>query len=382
MHKLCSSLLALCALLLTLPTAAAQHHRSVEQSRWLWVKDYYSQLGIAGATVDIALGDKCLGQTEYAAVKWKAHYTTNGAGRVLVRNLPEKLSCRVTVNGHQLDVFTYGGSLRIDDNRFPAWAQLHAYTTTIWTMPEADKNRTAPPDWWYTDDPTLFRSYIQDPHSAELISNVKVTALPSGITTTSDGNGLFTLEIPASYRHGKFPAMATQTLVFSKTGYKTLEYRKLVLHPGLVSLDILLPKGTGTLVRRNGSIYAGNVYEDEFAAYSGKAPEHPPAGRGEIISVQIEPFTYDGGWINCSKGAKLVVKTRNVKSVGMGWTPTGTGVTESVDGGRAKKVSTSPDGDTWELPLSDVMSTHFAVGATANDGRVVGSMDLGNVGCE
>ena len=356
--------------------------QSKQQPRWLWVKDYYTELGVAGAWVDIAPGDKCLGQTKFAEVKWTAHYVTDGAGRVLVHGLPKKLSCRVTVNGQQLNVFMGGsGSSHQIQSKLPSWIQLRPDTATIFTMPEADRNRTTPNNYWESNDPTQFRSYIQNPDTAELISGVKITALPSGISTTSDANGLFTLEVPASYRKGKFPTMAVQTLVFSKPGYKTLEYRQLVLHPGVRPLDIFLPNGTGTLVRTNGSIDPGNPYDDEFAAYSGKPPEHPPAGSGEIISFAITPYTYEGGWINCPKGAKAMLKARNLTKVGIGWTPTGTGVTDSV-GITMMKVSTSPDGDMWEAPLSQIMSTSFAAGGLDKHGKSVSSMDLGNVGCD
>lgn len=353
---------------------------SKQRTRWLWVKDDYSGLGVAGAWVDIAPGDRCLGKTRFADVTWTAHYVTDGAGRVLVHGLPAKLSCRVTVNGQQLNVFTYSFELN-HENRLPSWVQSRPFNTTIFTMPEADKNRTAPEHWWDTNDPTLFRSYIQDPETAELISDVRVTAQPSGITTTSDANGLFTLEVPADYRKGKFPSMATQTLVFSKPGYKTLQYRQLVLHPGVRTLDVFLPKGSGTLVRINGSVYAGNPYDDQFAAYPGKAPEYLPRGRGQIISFEITPWTYEANWISCGKNAKVIVKARNLTNVGIGWTPTGTGVTDSV-GITLTRVSTSPDGDTWEAPLSDIMSTHFAAGGTNKQGKNVASMELGNVYCE
>src|ERR1700679_1324284 len=161
-----------------------------KQARWLWVKDYYSGLGVAGASVDIAPGDKCLGQTNSADVKWAAHYVTDAAGRVLVHGLPEKFSCQVTVNGQQLNVFSYGSEFR-QERRLPSWIQSRVFTSTISTMPEADRDRTTPEHYWETNDPTLFRSYIQDPDTGDLIANVKVTALPSGITTTSDANGLF-----------------------------------------------------------------------------------------------------------------------------------------------------------------------------------------------
>jgi hypothetical protein len=363
-----------------LSAAAENPAPKSKQPRWLWVKDYYTELGIAGAWVDIAPGDKCLGQTKFAEVKWTAHYVTDGAGRVLVHGLPEKLSCRVTVNGQQLNVYAYGFDFS-HQNKLPSWIQLRPYTSTIFTMPEADRNRTTPNNYWESNDPTQFRSYIQNPDTAELLSAVKVTALPSGITTTRDANGLFTLEVPASYRKGEFPTMAVQTLVFSKPGYKTLEYRQLVLHPGVQHVEVFLPKGSGTLVRTNGSIYPGNPYDDKFAAYPGNAPEHAPRGSGEMISFEITPWTDDGGWITCGKGAKAIVKARYLTKVGIGWIPTGTGVTDSV-GITMTKVSTSPEGDMWEAPLSQIMSTSFAAGGVDKHGKGARSMNLGGVYCE
>lgn len=364
--------------------AASEQPPSAESKyRWLWVKDYATHLGIAGASVDIGPGDHCLGQVEAGAVKWTAHYTTDAAGRVLTPGLPPRLSCRVTVNGKPMYVLS--GSYEIAPYKgLPSWIQLrNAYVSTIFVSSQPSDTRTMAENYWETtDDPTLFRSYIQDAHTAELIAGVKVTALPSGISTMSDANGLFTLELPARYRKGKFPTTAMQTLVFSKPGYKRLEYRQLVLHPGIRPLVILLSKGAGTLVRTNGSIDSpGNPYYDEFAAYSGNPPEHPPGGGGEIISFEITPFTYDGAWINCD-GATAVLKARNLRQALISWTPTGTGMAGNNVSQSMKKVDTSPDGDTWEAALSDVMSTNFVVSGTDKDGKSVRTMDLGNVGCD
>ena len=225
---------------------------SKKQSRWLWVKDYYSGLGMAGASVDIAPGDKCLGQTNGADVKWTAHYTPDGAGRVLVHGLPEKLSCRVTVNGQQLNVFSYGSEF-LHEKRLPSWIQSRVFTSAISTMPDADRNRTSPEHYWDTNDPTLFRSYIEDPDTGDLIANVKVTALPSGITTTSDANGLFTLEVPAEYRKSKFPTMATQTLVFSKN-WPTRHFGTANWFTARHHTARHLPKGKGTLLRTGAAV--------------------------------------------------------------------------------------------------------------------------------
>lgn len=367
----------------TLMDAQRQQQKTTQRPTWLWVKDYNSGIGIPGAHVDIGPGEKCLGQTKFADVKWTAHYTADEAGRVLTRGLPSRLSCRVAANRHQL--YVAGGEFQSTfPLGIPAWAHLHgAYVATLTVAAERVELGTSASDYWETtDDPTKFRSYIQDSETADLIPGVKITALPSGITTTSDANGLFTLEVPANYRKNKFPSLATQTLVFSKPGYKQFEYRQLVLHPGLIRLEVFLSRGTGTLVRTNGALSdGGNPYDDHFTAYPGKAPEHPPKGSGEIISVEISPYKYDGGWINCPRGAKIIVKARNLKAAGIGWTPTGTGVTDSV-GINLIKVNTSPEADTWEAALSDIMSTHFAVGGTDMRGKGVASIDLGNVGCD
>jgi len=381
------SLTCLIVAILVLSCAASAQHRSAENTpTWLWVKDYFTGIGVADASVDIAAGDKCLGQVGANAVKWTAHYTTDAAGRVLTHGLPPRNSCRVTVNGAPLYVLSGGGGgSQIPLPRaLPSWIGLRNFSVAeIKVSSQPSDNRTSAGDWETTGEATQFRSYIQDPDTAELLSGVKVTALPSGITTTSDGNGLFTLEIPASYRKGKFPAMATQTLVFSKPGYKTLEYRQLVLHPGIRPLEVFLPKGTGTLVRTNGSIDSpGNPYYDEFATYRGKAPEHPPAGRGEILSFEITPFTYDGSWINCESGAKAVLKARNLTQASIGWTPTGTQMAGHEASQSLKKVNSSPDGDTWEAELTDIMSTNFTVGGIDKARKNVSTMDLGNVGCE
>jgi len=362
----------------------ARREAATRHPRWLWVVDDFTDIGIAGAQVDISAGDQCWGQVEAGAVKWTAHYTTDAAGRVLTHGLPLKHSCRVTVNGAPLYVLSGGGTKTPSPRNLPSWIGLrNAYVATINVSSQPRDDRWASDDYWTTDDPTRFRSYIQNPDTAELISGVKITALPSGITTTSDGNGLFTLEIPATYRKGKFPSMATQTLVFSKPGYKTLEYRQLVLHPGIRPLEIFLPKGTGTLVRTNGTIHSGNPYYDEFAAYSGKAPEHPPAGRGEIISFEITPpISYDGTWISCDEGTSAVLKARNLTQATISWTPTGTEMAGHDEFLSMKKVDTSPGGDTWEAELPLVGSTNFVVTGIDRDGKTVRTMDIGNVGCE
>jgi hypothetical protein len=213
-----------------------------------------------------------------------------------------------------------------------------------------------------------------------LLTGVEIQAIPSGITTRSDSDGLFTIEIPASSRAGKSASLATETLRFVKPGYKTLEYRQLVLQPGLTTLDILLQKGTGTLVRENRSLTnMGNSLGDEFFESS---VGNPMTRRhlGQIISLEISPSIYDGGWILFKEGAKAILKSRNLTDVDIEWFPTGTGITSSVSAGAMKKVRSSPQEDTWELPLSEgIMSTSFWAQGTDNNNKTVKSIDLGNV---
>jgi hypothetical protein len=234
------------------------------------------------------------------------------------------------------------------------------------------------PDYWRTtNDPTKFRDYIQDDED-RLIAGVQVRALRSGIATTSDANGLFTLEVPASYRKGKPPLIATETLIFSKPGYRTLEYRDLVLNPDVNPLSIRLEKGTGTVVRRNRSLSNGEY--DSFT-FAGKARELPDGYAGQIDSFEIEPSIYDGGWTLAQRGAKVLLKGRKLKSVEILSYPTGTGLGEAgpYSVGQMKKLRTSPQEDTWELPLPDVMTTSFWAQAIDTNGKTIKSMDLGNV---
>lgn len=382
-HTFLLSLFVLAALALS--CAASEQHPSAESKlRWLWVKDYTTQIGIAGASVDIRPGDHCLGQVEAGAVKWTVHYTTDAAGRVLTHGLPARFSCRVTVDGKAL--YARSASFQITQPKvLPVWARPRNLTGAIYVSSQAEDSRMWPENYWETtDDPTLFRSYIQDSNTADLIAGVKVTALPSGISAMSDANGLFTLEVPARYRKGKFPSLSAQTLVFSKPGYKTFEYRQVILHPGVVPLDVFLSKGSGALVRVNESIYnSGNPWEDQFAAYADSAPDQPPAGRGEIVSFEIKPYkSYDGSWIVCDTGADAVLKARNLTQVTIGWTPTGTNMAGHGESLPMKKVSTSPEGDRWEASLPDVMSTDFVANGIDKDGKSIRSIDLGNVGCE
>jgi len=297
--------------------------------------------------------------------------------------LPKQFSCRVTLNGQELQVVSAGVEIRPWTG--PKWAHLeHASQTTISVDSDNRVVEGVELDYWETtNDPTQFRSYIQDLDTGQLISGVKVTALYSGITSTSDASGLFTLEIPASCRKGKTPPAATETLIFSKPGCRRFEYRDLILNPGVNPLEVFLEKGSGTVVRKNRSIHNGGTPEDQFFTFEGSARQAPNDNRGEIISLEIEPSAYEGGWIMCKqRGAKAVVKGRNLKSVEIFWYSTGTGIglMPPAKAGPMKKVRTSPQGDTWELEVPDLMATNFwAQGIDAN-GKTVKSMDLGNVG--
>jgi hypothetical protein len=283
--------------------------------------------------------------------------------------LPQQFSCRVTLSGRELAVESAGGSGPRTGSAAVAMFFVDLENRGVESV-ELDYWRT-------TNDPTKFRDYIED-KEARLIAGVKVRALRSGITTKSDANGLFTLEVPASYRKGKPPSIATETLVFSKPGYQTLQYRDLVLNPGVNRLSIVLKKGSGTAVLRNRSIH-NNDYES--FVFKGKARELPDGYAGEIVSFAIEPSTYDGGSTHCERGAKAILKGRNLKSVEIFFYSTGTGVGEMGPGsaGQMKKVRTSPQEDTWELPVPDVMTTNFWAQAIGANGKTIKSMDLGNV---
>ena len=232
-------------LLWAAPTLA-QSGRAEQEPTWLWVKDDHTHLGIAGVSVEIGPGRACLGPVKFADAKWTAHYVTGPAGRVLTHGLPGSFSCRVTLNRRELPVKSTAGEIRIRPWTGPKWVRSeNARETTIYVDIENLGFEGVELDYWRTtDDPTQFRAYVQDLDVRQLISGVKVMALRTGITTASDANGLFTLEVPASYRKGKTPPAATETLVFSKPGYRRFEYRDLILNPGVNSLEILLEKGT------------------------------------------------------------------------------------------------------------------------------------------
>jgi hypothetical protein len=124
----------------------------------------------------------------------------------------------------------------------PAWAHVeNACQAIIWVSSNDKDVEGEELDYWSTtDDPTQFRAYIQDVHTGRFIPGVKVTALRSKVMTKSDAKGLFTLEVAASWRKGKAPPEATETLVFSKPGYRQLRYERLVLNPGADGLDVIL----------------------------------------------------------------------------------------------------------------------------------------------
>jgi hypothetical protein len=77
----------------------------------------------------------------------------------------------------------------------------------------------------------------------------------------------------------------------------------------------------------------------------------------------------------------VILKGRNLRSVEVFFYSTGTGIGEMGprSAGKMKKVRTSPQEDTWELPLPDVMTTNFWAQAIDANGKTIKSMDLGNV---
>jgi len=333
--------------------------------------------------VETGPGDSCLERTNTATANWTAHYVTGPAGRILTYRLPDKFSCRVTLNGRELNVVSIGREGRTWTG--PKWLRLkNAPQATISVRSDNQEDQTEDLDYWSTtDDPTRFLAYIQDLDTGQLISGVKVAALRSGITSTSGTDGLLTLDIPASYRKGKTPPTALETLVFSKPGYWRYEYHNLVLNPGSIPLEIYLEKGTGTVVHKNLSRSNGATANDESLPLQESNPEALARNRGEIISLNIDPSVVEGGWIMCKQaGARAVVKGRNLKSVEIFWYSTGTGVglMPPAKAGPLTKVNTSPDGDIWEIDLPDLMATDFWAEGIDAYGNIVKSMNLGNVG--
>lgn len=309
----------------------------------------------------------------------------HNAGRVLTNEkvLPEQYSCRVTLNGRQLKIFSASWGIRSVPWKGPKWLRHHFPSSGIQVDAANLGPQTEETDYWSTtNDPTQFRAYVEDLHTGELISGVQVTGLRSGVSTTTDTNGLFTLDVPASFWKDKTPGTAKETLVLSKSGYKRYEYRNLILFPGLRQLDILLEKGTGTIVRENRS-FRDSGSDDEFFSFPGPAPNRPEGNAAKILSFYIEPSVMEGGWVTIKQpGAEAIVKARGLMSVSIYFYSTGTGVGEMPPGeiGPLKKVTASPEGDTWEIEVPDVMATSFWASGIDAHGRRVKGFDLGNVG--
>lgn len=223
----------------------------------------------------------------------------------------------------------------------------------------------------------MFRDYLED-QSQNLIAGVRIRSLRANVSAESDANGLFTLKIPASYRKGRPPSLATETLVFSKAGYQTIEYRDLVLNPGVCGLDLVLKRGKNTEVHRNLSIHNG---ENQVFSFRGPAREVPEGFVGEILSFQIVPSTFRAGWTTCGREAKAILKGRKLKSVDIFLYPTGTGLGENGPYlvGHMIRVQSSAQGDTWELPIGNLMTTNFWAQAIDENGKTIKSIDLGNV---
>src|SRR6266568_1221380 len=220
--------------------ALARTPAAHQKPTWLWVMDANTNIGIVGRIRDSHKGGE---------PGWTAHYKTGRAGRVLVdRRLPNRLLFRVTLNGRELPVEP--GS-REGDVPYPGAAEkvlrvminVRSGTTTHHGGGE-----------WSSSSPTLFRAYVQDKEARQLLSEVEIKAIFSGVTT----------------------------------------------------LDVLLQKDAGTLVRENRSLTnMGNSFQDEFFESSVATPI-PRRHFGEIISLEISPSTYDGGWIIYKKGAKAI----------------------------------------------------------------------------
>ena len=370
------------AILLATFVVAAHGASSAPEPAFLWVVDQSTGLGVPVASVDIGPEKNCVGATDTSNVRWTAHYVTGPAGRVASETYYDWFSCRVTLNGKQLEVVS-AGPMKARPWPGPKWLALQHASEMSLTV-ELSKPDVTQDDlhyWEHTSDPAEFRAYIEDVDTGQLLSNVTITALHSGISTTSDDNGLFSLGIPARSRKGVSPPGAMETLVFTKPGYRRYEYRNLVLQPGLNWLVIYIEIGTGTVVRKN--LAAHNGGEAEFLDLKDGEREATRDRKGEIISLNIEPATFEGGWIVCTeRGAKAIVKARNLKSVDIFWYSTGTGIGEMppAKAGPMKKVGSSADGDIWEIEMPDLMATNFWAQGTDLSGNVIRSMDLGNVG--
>jgi len=344
-----------------------QTNSPARNKSWLWVIDNYTRLGVPGASVDFGPGNACLSvEKPKEPVVWTAHYKTGPAGRVLIDPLPRQFSCRITLNGREFPVETFSLSV---GQPSPGAIVVH--------LENKEREPVADDYWSTTNDPSVFRDYLED-QSHNLIAGVQVRSLRSNITAESDANGLFTLEIPASYRKGKPPSLATETLVFSKAGYQTIEYRDLVLNPGVVGLDLVLKPGTGTEVRRNLSIRNG---KNQVFSFKGAARKLPEGFVGEIFSFEIVPSTFRDGWTTCGGNAKAILKGRKLKSVDIFLYPTGTALGENGPYllGHMTRLQSSPQGDTWELPIGNLMTTNFWAQAIDENGNTLKSIDLANV---
>ncbi|MFL6351958.1 MAG: hypothetical protein ACJ74Z_08930 [Bryobacteraceae bacterium] len=147
-----------------------------------------------GASVDFGPGNACLSvEKAKEPVVWTAQYKTGSAGRVLIAPLPRQFSCRITLNGRELPVETFSQGVGE-----PAPSTIVVNVENKVMQPVTD-------DYWSsTNGPTVFRAYLED-QSHTLIAGVQIRSLRSNITAESDANGLFTLEIPRSFRKGKPP---------------------------------------------------------------------------------------------------------------------------------------------------------------------------------
>jgi hypothetical protein len=370
------ALIGLLLLVLPIPLCAG----SSQGKTFLWIVDEGTGLGIPGAEIDIGPGNVCVGKPDNAWVKWTGHYVTGPAGRVQSQPFSDWFSCRVAVNGKQLYVASAGG-LQARPWPGPKWlAHPHASEMTLTVQLTPAKTEDDLHYWEHTSDPAQFRAYIEDLDDGKLLSDVTITAVRSGISAITDRNGLFTLDIPARFWKGVSPPGAMETLIFSKDGYKRYEYRDLILSPGMNWLAINLEKGEGTIVRKNGG--RGGINTEEFVELKPGEHEKVNPKKGEILSLNIEPAAYEGGWIVCTdENSKAVVKSRNLKSVDIFWYSTGTGIglMPPAKAGPMKKVSSSGGEDTWEIEMPDLMATNFWAQGTDLSGKAVKSMDLGNV---
>ncbi len=100
---------------------------------------------------------------------------------------------------------------------------------------------------------------------------------------------------------------------------------------------------------------------------------------GSISSFAIIPSTKDGQpWTMYKKGAKAVLKAKNIASAELWYTPTGTEM-KSTFGGTMSKI----DQETWELELPEnLLTTSFWAEVTDLSGKKIKSVNLGNVGYE